>query len=265
MTDAPDAAPPSILELPGGGRLAYHRTAGAGPGVVFLGGFASDMTGTKATALEAWARRRGRAFLRFDYRGHGQSSGRFEDGTIGAWRDDALAALDRLTDGPQILVGSSMGGWIMLLAALARPERVAGLVGIAPAPDFTEDLMWARMTEDQQRAVEQQGVWHMPSDYGDPVPIARDLIREGRDHLLLRDAIELPCPVRLIQGTEDEDVPWQWALKLQDALAGDDVETTLVKGADHRLSSDRDLRRLEAVLDRLSGELSPGRSEETTS
>jgi pimeloyl-ACP methyl ester carboxylesterase len=254
MSDPADTARSQRLDLPGGGHLAYHKTEGAGPGVVFLGGFASDMTGTKATTLEAWAQARGRAFLRFDYRGHGQSSGRFAEGTIGAWRDDALAALDRLTEGPQILVGSSMGGWIMLLAALARPERVAGLVGIAAAPDFTEDLMWARMTAEQQQTVEREGVWPMPSDYGEPVPIARNLIHEGRDHLLLRGRIGIGCPVRLIQGTADAEVPWDWALKLQDALAGDDVETTLVKGADHRLSAARDLRRLEAVLDRLSQE-----------
>ena len=250
MTE-PDSPAPQILERGEGVRLAYHKTAGRGPGVVFLGGFASDMSGTKALALEAWARECGQAFLRVDYQGHGDSSGRFEDGTIGTWRDDALAALDQLTEGPQILVGSSMGGWIMLLAALARPQRVAGLVGLAAAPDFTEELLWARLTEEQQRTIEREGVWHMPSEYGDPLPITRRLIEEGREHLLLQRRIEIACPVRLIQGTADDDVPWGWALKLQDALASADVETTLVKDADHRLSEPRDLDRLTATLERL--------------
>ena len=251
-TDAPD---PQFLERADGASIAYYRTPGRAPGLMFLGGFASDMDGTKALALEAYARERGRAFLRFDYRGHGQSSGRFADGTIGQWRDDALSALDQLTDGPQVLVGSSMGGWIMLLAALARPERVAGLVGIAAAPDFTDELLWQRLTAQQQREIEDKGVWDMPSDYGDPVPLSHQLFQEGRRHKLLGAPIELACPVRLLQGTADDEVPAEWALKLQHALTSDDVEATLVKDADHRLSSDRDLRRLTDTLDRLFRDL----------
>lgn len=242
--------------------LAYYKTmagkasgaAGQGqPGVVFLGGFMSDMSGTKAVALEAWARRRGRAFLRFDYRGHGASSGRFEDGTIGEWAGDAVAVLDALTEGPQILVGSSMGGWIMLLAALARPQRVAALVGIAAAPDFTEDLIWARAAPEQRRAIEGVGYIDSPSAYsGNPYRITRRLIEEGRDHLLLARPIPLTCPVRLIHGLEDVDVPWQTSLRLAAALTSSDVEVTLVKGAAHRLSEPGDIARLERAVEALS-------------
>ncbi len=250
-----DAPAPQFLDRADGARLAYHRTQGQSPGLMFLGGFASDMDGSKARALDAYARARGRAFLRFDYQGHGQSSGRFAEGTIGQWRDDALCALDQLTEGPQVLVGSSMGGWIMLLAALARPERIAGLVGIAAAPDFTDELLWQRLSAEQQREVEETGVWDMPSDYGDPVPITYQLIREGRRHKLLDAPIDLACPVRLLQGTADAEVPADWALKLQRALTSDDVEATLVKDADHRLSSERDLQRLRDTLDRLFRDL----------
>lgn len=210
------------------------------------------MTGTKALALESYARRRGQAFLRFDYQGHGQSSGRFEDGSIGRWVEDAVAALDALTEGPQVLVGSSMGGWIMLLAALARPQRIAALVGIAAAPDFTEDLMWRRFPAEVRAAIEQEGVYHLPSDYSEsPYPITKRLIEEGRRHLLLQAPIPLRCPVRLLQGQRDPDVPWQTALRLAEQLESDDVEVTLVKAGDHRLSEPRDLARLEATLDRL--------------
>ena len=254
MSDT-DTPAPQFLTRADGARIAYHRTPGSAPGLMFLGGFASDMDGSKARALEAYASERGRGFLRFDYQGHGQSSGRFAEGTIGRWLDDALSALDQLTEGPQVLVGSSMGGWIMLLAALARPERVAGLVGIAAAPDFTEELLWQRMTAQQQREVADKGVWQMPSDYGDPVPLTRDLFRDGRRHKLLGGAIEIACPVRLLQGTADEEVPAEWALKLQRALTSDDVEATLVKDADHRLSSERDLQRLRDTLDRLFRDL----------
>ena len=210
------------------------------------------MTGSKATALEAYARRRGQAFLRFDYQGHGQSSGRFEDGTVGRWAEDAVAAFDALTEGPQILVGSSMGGWIMLLAALARPQRVAALLGIAAAPDFTEDLMWRRFPAEVRAAIEQKGVYHLPSDYSEsPYPITKHLIEEGRRHLLLNAPIPLRCPVRLLQGQRDPDVPWQTALRLAEKLESDDVEVTLIKDGDHRLSEPQDLARLEATLDRL--------------
>ncbi|BBK29457.1 pimeloyl-ACP methyl ester carboxylesterase [Stella humosa] len=243
-----------------GERIAYVRTAGTGPGVVFLGGFMSDMTGTKATALEAACRAAGRPFLRFDYRGHGQSSGRFVDGTIGAWADDAILALDRLTSGPQILVGSSMGGWLMLLAALARPGRVAGLVGLAAAPDFTEDLMWNEFPEPVRRTLLRDGVWNEPSEYGDePYPITLRLIEEGRRHLVLRDTLPIACPLRLIHGLQDRDVPWQVSQRLLEHIDATDAALTLVKEGDHRLSRPPDLARLvdtvTALADQAAAEL----------
>ncbi len=248
---------PGAIDRPGGHRLAYHATpghatSGTAPGVVFLGGFFSDMTGTKAMALEDHCRARGLAYLRFDYFGHGQSSGAFADGTIGRWADDAIAALDELTQGPQILVGSSMGGWIMLLCALARPARVAGLIGIAAAPDFTEELILSGLDDAQRATLNNDGVINLASDYGEaPYPITRTLIEEARDHLLLGGPIALSCPVRLLQGMADEDVPWRTAPTLADRLAGDDVEVTLIKGGDHRLSEPHDLDRLRHTLDAL--------------
>ncbi|MEX0921551.1 MAG: alpha/beta hydrolase [Rhodovibrionaceae bacterium] len=207
------------------------------------------MAGTKALALEDFARARGQAFLRLDYQGHGESSGKFEDGRIGLWADDAAAAVAELTEGPQVLVGSSMGGWIMLLAALAQPERIAGLVGIAAAPDFTEDLIWAAASAAQRKAILEDGVYREPSPYGEtPYAITRTLIEDGREHLLLRRPIPLTCPVRLIHGLEDDDVPWDLSLKLGAALDSEDVETILVKGGDHRLSGPRDLARLKRVV-----------------
>ncbi len=235
------AAPPADrLVRPQGESLAYHSTAGRAPGIIFLGGFVSDMTGTKATALESYARARGQAFLRFDYQGHGESSGRFEDGSIGLWAEDAIAAIDELTEGPQVLVGSSMGGWIMLLAALARPERVAALLGIAAAPDFTEDLMWQAFDDKRRETLKRDGVLYEPSDYDDePYTITMKLIEEGRDHLLLRAPIPITCPVRLIHGTADPDVPWQTAIRLSEALDSDDVEVQLVKRARSSSSESR--------------------------
>ncbi len=246
------AAEPGRLERAGGHTIAYHATPGKRPGVVFLGGFMSDMTGTKAMALEDHCRDRGLVYLRFDYLGHGQSSGAFTDGTIGRWAADAIAVIDELTTGPQVLVGSSMGGWIMLLAALARPERVVGLLGLAAAPDFTEELIRQGLDDGQRAALRDHGVVTMPSDYDDtPYPITRALIEEGRDHLLLGGPIALGCPVRLLQGMADRDVPWKTALTLAEKLAGDDVEVTLIKGGDHRLSEPQDLARLGRTLDAL--------------
>jgi pimeloyl-ACP methyl ester carboxylesterase len=232
-------------------RLAYARLPGAGPGVVFLPGFRSDMGGTKALALRDACAARGRAFLRFDYSGHGESEGRFEDGTIGQWTEDALALFDALTEGPQILVGSSMGGWIATLLAVRRPERVAALIGLAPAPDFTEALMWPAFTPAQREVVLRDGVLHLPSQYGEPTPITRALIEDGRTHLLLDKPIPLPCPVRILQGMADPDVPWRHALRLVEALESDDVRLHLVKGGDHRLSRPEDLRLLVETLDQL--------------
>ena len=212
----------------------------------------SHMGGTKATALERYARARGRAYLRFDYQGHGASDGRFEDGTIGRWAEDAIAALDGASEGPQILVGSSMGAWVMLLAALARPARVAGLVGIAAAPDFTEDLIWARMGAAGRAEMERHGLIRQPSDYDEePYVITRALIEEGRRHLLMGGEIPLDCPVRLIHGLADADVPWQTSLRLAECLRSRDVALTLVKGGAHRLSEPADMARLERVLDDL--------------
>ncbi|MFP6745490.1 MAG: alpha/beta hydrolase [Alphaproteobacteria bacterium] len=256
MTD-PASNDPGCIDRPGGHRLAYHATPGALPGVIFLGGFMSDMTGTKAMALEAHCRVRSQAFLRFDYLGHGQSSGAFADGTIGRWADDAIAALDQLTEGPQILVGSSMGGWIMLLAALARPQRAVGLIGIAAAPDFTEDIMRNRFDDGQRETLAADGKVLIPSDYGDGEPyiVSRALIEDGRDNLLLVGDIAIDCPVRLLQGMKDTDVPWRTALAVADKLTGDDVEITLVKHGDHRLSEPTDLARLGRTLDRLIDEV----------
>ncbi len=252
MSVSEESPSPAQLARVDDSSLAYHKTAGHAPGIIFLGGFMSDMTGGKALALEDFARARGQAFLRFDYQGHGASSGRFEAGTIGLWADDAVAALDELTEGPQVLVGSSMGGWIMLLAALARPERVAGLLGIAAAPDFTEDLMWAKYPEAVRETLLREGVYREPSDYGEaPYTITLALIEDGRNHLLLRDEIPLDCPVRLIHGMADPDVPWQISQMLADALRAEDVEVTLVKGGGHRLSEPDDLARLMATLERL--------------
>jgi pimeloyl-ACP methyl ester carboxylesterase len=244
---------PAFLDRPDGQRVAYHRRAGRGPGVVFLGGFMSDMTGTKALALDDHCRATGRAFVRFDYLGHGASSGRFEDGTIGRWADDALAVIDALTEGPQVLVGSSMGGWIMLLAALARPDRVAGLVGIAAAPDFTEDLLWAAWDEPTRARLSRDGHIRVPSLYGEaPYTISRALIEEGRARCLLGAPIPIRCPVRLLQGMADPDVPWRTALRLAERLESTDVTVTLIKDSDHRLSRDQDLARLMAVVDGLA-------------
>lgn len=242
------------LPAPDGTPLAYRRLPGTGPGVVFLGGFHSDMTGSKAEYLAGWCAARGTPFLRMDYSGHGVSGGRFEDGTIGRWAADAEAALVALTEGPQVLVGSSMGGWIALLLALRHPGRVRALVGIAPAPDFTEDLMWAQFPPAVRAAIERDGAWRRPSDYGEPYPITRALIEDGRRHLLLGGRIAIAAPVRILQGDADPDVPWQHALRLAAALDSEDVRVTLVKGGDHRLSTPRDLSLLGETLAALLGE-----------
>lgn len=244
---------PCFLTTPQGRSIAYERVTGHGPGIVFLHGLRSDMTGTKAVALADWARRTGRAFLRFDCSGHGLSSGRFEDGAIGDWFEDAQAALDRLTDGPQVLVGSSMGGWLALLLARALPGRVKGLVGIAAAPDFTEDSMWAQATEAHRAALLRDGFIQRPSDYGDaPYVITRRLIEDGRAHLVLRDPLPLPFPVRLLHGTADTDVPRGVALRLMDHAAGPDLQLTLVKDADHRFSSPACLALIETAIGEVS-------------
>jgi pimeloyl-ACP methyl ester carboxylesterase len=254
LSSAPNSTEPeqpAILSRTDGATIAYRRRAGAAPGIVFLGGFMSDMSGTKARALDAFCRARGQAYLRFDYFAHGASSGDFADATIGRWRDDALAVLDALTQGPQILVGSSIGGWIMLLAALARPMRVAALVGIAAAPDATE-LMWERLPAEVREAIMREGAARLPSAYSAAGYLyTRKLIEDGRRHLLMRAPIPIRSPVRLLHGMRDPDVPWRTSLALAEKLESNDVEVTLVKDGDHRLSTDRDLALLARTIDEL--------------
>jgi pimeloyl-ACP methyl ester carboxylesterase len=240
------------LPRPEGYRLAWRRTDGRGPTVVWLGGFRSDMSGTKAQALADWAARSRRAFLRFDYSGHGESGGDFAEGTIGRWRDDALAAVDKLAPGPVILVGSSMGGWIACLLALARPDRVQGLVLIAPAADFTEALMWPGLSDEARAAIEADGFWMQPSEYGPPYPITRAMIEDGRRWSILPGPVRITAPVRVLQGAQDPDVPWEHALKLAQALEAEDVAFTLIKAGDHRLSTPADLQRLTAAVEELA-------------
>lgn len=241
------------LDRGDGVELAWAKLSGRGPTVVFLPGFRSDMTGEKATVLAAHCAARGQAMLRFDYSGHGASGGRFEDGTIGRWAEDAMRVIDAQSEGPLVLVGSSMGGWIALLTALARPDRMAALIGIAAAPDFTEVLMWQAMTFEQRATLMRDGVLHVPSQYGEPFPITRGLIEDGRSRLLLQAPMAIDCPVRLLHGQCDPDVPWEIAMRIAEQVTSQDVLITLVKDGDHRLSRPQDLallrRTLDAVLD----------------
>jgi pimeloyl-ACP methyl ester carboxylesterase len=241
-----------FLSRPDGAILAYERQRGATPGVVFLHGLMSDRAGTKAQALAAHCAAKDYAFVRFDMYGHGASSGRFEDGGIGRWTEDALAVLDELTAGPQILVGSSMGGWVMLKAALARPGRIKGLIGVAASADFTKDLMWDQFSPAQRGTLMQTGVLDIPSEYSQtPYRISRHLIDDGARNLLLGAPIAVRCPVRLLQGQRDIAVPWERAVRLADKIAGDDVELLLIKDGDHRLSRASDLAHLTGTLDAL--------------
>ena len=228
---------PDFLKTANGRTLAYHRTIGATPGVIFLGGFVSDMGGTKAMHLEAWAQATGRAFIRFDYSGHGQSSEAFEAGSIGDWAEDAAAIL-AMAPGQQLLVGSSMGGWIALLLARRHPQRLAGLVTIAAAPDFTEDSLWAGFSPHQRALLLDQGRLALPSEYApEGYRITRRLIEDGRNHLVLRSPLALPFPCRFLQGSADTEVAPAVALRLLDHASGPDISLTLVKGADHRFST----------------------------
>jgi len=249
-----------FLDIGNGGlarRIAVRmrRGTGSNPGLVWLGGFMSDMGGTKAVALDQWAGAQGRACLRFDYSGHGESGGRFADGTISRWLEESLAVFDARCEGPQIVVGSSMGGWLALLLAreLRRAPRpkaaLAGLILIAPAVDFTEALMWQRFPEEIKREIETTGAWKRPSQYSEePYLITKGLIEDGRRHLLLGGLIETGCPVRILQGVQDPDVPWDHAVELVSRLAQDDVVLTLVKDGDHRLSRPEDIERLLAAV-----------------
>ncbi|WP_282120054.1 alpha/beta fold hydrolase [Ruegeria atlantica] len=244
-----------FLETAQGRRLAYHKSDGAGPTVVFLGGLKSDMEGTKAVHLEDWARARGQAFLRFDYSGHGESSGKFEDGCIGDWHEDALAAVTALTDGPLIVVGSSMGGWQALLLAKAMPDRIAGMVTIAAAPDFTEDGYWASFSDTQKQVLETEGYVELPSDYMEPYIITKRMIEDGRQQLVLRDAINLQFPVRFLQGTADTAVSSATAVRLVEHATGSDMRLLLVKDADHRFSDGPCLEIIDnAVLEVMSAQ-----------
>lgn len=242
------------LDRGNGTELAWIRLAGGSPTVVFLPGFRSDMTGEKATALAAFCADRGVGMLRFDYSGHGASSGDFMDGTIGAWAADAVAAIDALTAGPVILVGSSMGGWIALLTAMTRPYRVAALVGIAAAPDFTQRLMWDFMAPRERATLERDGVVYVPSQYGDPTPITRGLIEDGASNLVLSGPISIRCPVRLLHGQADPDVPWELALRIAEQVATPNAQVILVKDGDHRLSRPADLALLRRTVAALLGQ-----------
>jgi pimeloyl-ACP methyl ester carboxylesterase len=242
-------------------RIAVRARSGAGPGVFWLSGFNSDMRGTKAQALDGWAGEKGRACVRFDYSGHGESGGAFVDGTISRWLEESLAVFDRFCVGPQVVVGSSMGGWLALLLARQVAKRkagdgsggpgLAGLVLIAPAPDFTEELMWKGFPAKVREEIETKGLWLRPSSYGDPYPITRALIEDGRKHLVLGSSINVGCPVRILQGAQDADVPWQHAFALTSQLPSDDVVLTLIQDGDHRLSRPQDIARLIAAVEEL--------------
>jgi pimeloyl-ACP methyl ester carboxylesterase len=260
MTNSSASAPdqePAFIEVgndPGRRRIAVRARTGAAPGLFLLSGFHSDMRGTKAVALEAWAAGRDRACVRFDYSGHGESGGAFVDGTIGRWLEETVAVFEQFCDGPQVVIGSSMGGWMALLLAremARRPARrasLAGLVLIAPAPDFTEELMWKGFSPEIRHQIETNGVWLRPSAYGEPYPITRALIEEGRNHLLLGGSIDVGCPVRILQGAQDPDVPWQHAFALAHRLPADDVVLTMIQDGDHRLARPQDIARIIAAV-----------------
>jgi len=229
-------------------KIAYKQSNGAQPGIIWCGGLKSDMDGSKASALHAWADGQSRAFTRFDYFGHGMSSGEFRRGTMTRWAADTVQVIDELTSGqkygPQILVGSSMGAWTALLAALARPARIHAIVLLAPAPDFTEKLMWENFSEDIRQTIMQDGIYYEPSDYDEPYEISRELILDGRNNLLLDAPINITCPVRIIQGIKDTSVPHTHAQKVVDALVSEDINLTLVENGDHSLSTQADITRM---------------------
>src|SRR2546429_5740191 len=239
-------------------KIAVRARKGSAPGLFWLGGFNSDMLGTKAVALDAWAAEQGRACVRFDYSGHGESGGALIEGTVGRWLEESFAVFERFCRGPQVVIGSSMGGWMALLLAREIARRgpsgasLAGLVLIAPAPDFTEALMWNGFSPEIRREIETKGVWLRPSQYGEPYPITRALIEEGRNHLLLGSAIDVGCPVRILQGAQDPDVPWQHAFALAHRLPSDDVVLTMIQDGDHRLSRPQDIARIIAAVAEIS-------------
>lgn len=235
--------------------IAYHRTGGKSdvPGVIFCGGFMSDMAGSKATFLEAQCKKRGQSYVRFDYTGHGLSSGKFEEGNISSWRADTLDVFDHLTMGPQILIGSSMGGWLALLAAMVRPDRVAGLIGLAAAPDFSEDIYHHEFKEEERRHLSKTGVVYMESAYGPPYPLTQQLFEDGKKHLILHKVIPIKCPVRLIHGKRDPDVPWQKSEQIKKQLMTNHCEVIFVEDGDHRLSRPQDMQLIDDKLKELCG------------
>jgi pimeloyl-ACP methyl ester carboxylesterase len=250
---------PAFIEVGNGAgarKIAVRARAGNVPGLFWLSGFNSDMQGTKALALDAWAMGHGRACVRFDYSGHGSSGGAFVEGTIGRWLEETIAVFDAFCEGPQVVIGSSMGGWMALLLAREIARRrgqshasLAGLVLIAPAPDFTEELMWKGFSPEVREQIEITGVWLRPSQYGEPYPITRALIENGRNHLLLGSTIEVGCPVRILQGAQDPDVPWRHAFALAHRLPSDDVVLTMIQDGDHRLSRPQDIARIIASVE----------------
>lgn len=241
--------PNNILQTNKGHQLAYRRIQGKTPGIIFLGGFMSDMMGTKAMFFESFCREHGLAYVRFDYLGHGASSGKFEQGSISHWTGDALDILDHLSLDQQILVGSSMGGWIMTLAALQRKSRIAGLLGIAAAPDFVESLIYQKLTDEQRQILNAQGICYITAEgYDKPYPITQQMIEDGKRNTILTAPINLPCPIRLVHGLNDTDVPWQFSQKLLDACQSSDATLTLVKDGDHRLSKAHELKILGDAL-----------------
>jgi pimeloyl-ACP methyl ester carboxylesterase len=264
MTDPDETFPPlAFIEVGEGNaarQIAVRARTGGTPGLFWLSGFNSDMQGTKAVALDAWAGEQGRACVRFDYSGHGVSGGAFTDGTIGRWLEESVAVFEQFCSGPQVVIGSSMGGWMALLLAREIAKRkeghasLAGLVLIAPAPDFTEALMWNGFPPEVKREIETRGVWLRPSQYGEPYPITRALIEEGRNHLLLGSAIDVGCPVRILQGAQDADVPWQHAFALAQRLPREDVVLTVIQDGAHRLSRPQDIARIIAAVAEISAQ-----------
>ena len=258
MTNSDASGPqPAVIEVgqeSAARNIEVRARAGGAPGLFWLGGFNSDMQGIKAIALDAWAADHGRACVRFDYSGHGESGGAFVDGTIGRWLEESVAVFEQFCAGPQVVIGSSMGGWMALLLARELGRRgidratLAGLVLIAPAPDFTEELMWKGFSPEIRQEIETKGVWLRPSQYGEPYPITRALIEEGRNHLLLGSAIDVGCPVRILQGAQDPDVPWRHAFALAHRLPADDVVLTVIQDGDHRLSRPQDIARMIAAV-----------------
>ena len=255
IPEEPEAAFIEVGQKADARRIAVRARTGSAPGLFWLSGFNSDMQGTKALALDAWAKDQGRACVRFDYSGHGTSGGQFVDGTIGRWLEESVAVFSTFCEGPQVVIGSSMGGWMALLLAREIARRggngrasLAGLVLIAPAPDFTEELMWKTFSPEVRAEIEARGVWLRPSQYGEPYPITRALIEEGRNHLLLGGAIDVGCPVRILQGAQDPDVPWHHAFALAHRLPAEDVVLTMIQDGDHRLSRPQDIARIVAAV-----------------